>query len=1723
MKKYILGLLSAGLVLVPAWFTPVVASADTFTFPQYISPAAHDLCIAPAANLVDVCADINLAWAIQNTTLNGTQAQFNDLDTRLRTVTGIVIAKLLEISQGGGGGANSLRVTAPNGGEQWQLNSTHTILWTPYSPQQGINPAVTQVQAYLERRVNGNFVTLGKIIESGKASIHWLGDVDTYGNLAAPGTNYYVRLVNTVTGESDRSDSAFTIVAANTITASLRLNDSHDLSATTIPEGGQDVTATWTSNASSCNLGINSRIQGGYQQISDLAASGSRTIRLLPTTDSVSLWCNAVSPIEGAASDFVTVLPPVNNTTAPSVRVTSPNGGETISRGTLQRIDISVSGLSKISVALYKNDATYAWIGRDIPISGITNYGLSWTPANNIASGDVGTGATYKIYVIGYKADGTGTIEDKSDAPFTIINSTDTVAIDNLNNRNWNAGDTKTIRWNIALPANTPASASRQVILTLARTSDDGLSSEMIKQFPTLTGKTEVGETTLQLPSPGPFVGVSYRPGVYQIIVTVIPSSSQTDGRVAYSQSFTISAPTTTATAPVLSLRGVYGNDIQVDWTNASTASPSSYTVWRDSGTRGITFLDLATIGFPGYPACTTNTIGACSHEVPASTRSWRDAYAKAPGVYTYVVIANYPSSNDNRISNSVTATAGTNSTVTRPTNITNLTATVSGVNIVLTWTKPTGHAAYDVYRSTASNIPLDDSRTTALQYQLNKDAITFTDTRAQAGVTYYYTVVPLSADHLATGSNTNGGSNFATARVGAGNTATRANPVTNFTAVREGNNVRLRWTAPTAATAATGTNLNAGYTLYRRTTNNIAQYGTANGGIWLPIADLTHLDGATSNFLYPAGAPQAGQTYYYWIYTRGPNNAADNSAGVMTSVGPVGVTPTISSLTPATGPVGTRVTVSGTNIAQGDIVEFGSGAGGTGDTIAYAGTLDASLSFAVPGIGGCSVINADNTLGVCLAGALLGPGNYSVAIRKASDPHIVSNVRTFTTTAVATRALSVSNFAATRQNDGSIRLTWTRPTGDTIGTKYVIFRRTAGGYPDTSNGGIHVPITATEWIDNGSPDYQGVRLSNPSGAPLASQTYYYTIFTEGPRNGADNSGPTYATGGPTAATRANPVTNFTAVREGNNVRLRWDAPAAVTAANGANLNAGYVIYRRANSNLNEFGTASGGVWVSPVTTLTYLDTGGFLYPAGAPQSSQSYYYWIFTRGPQNGADNSGPVMATVASTATNPTYSLSTSVANNVLTATITRSPSTDTTSLTLQIDTNSLSVSGVTNSVQNLSLTTITAGSHTLYLKNGSTVVAQSAFTVPSAGATAPAISSISPTNGTVGTTITITGTNFAATGNTVTIGSVTAGTNLASSNGQIQVTVPASLESGSQYLVRVTANGVADVLTNIYFSVTAAASNPAVSVSSVSNSGQWTVGSSQSVNWSASSLSTGGLFTVYAAPSGAGAVLTLCQNIADSARTCSFTVPTGSSGSHDILVTYRKAGMQNVTNPTVTHTVTIATANRVPRNYTFTPSATTLVSGTSYNLDFSAIDDDGDPLTFSLTWSGGSTGVETKVVTCAAGTVCLARFPKTFVAGSHVLLVNVRDGRGGELQQQYTLPVSAPAITKVWQPSTDGWGPAYCNNDQDGDTTITRYRRADGKPLLCGTPSTSLPALTGSCDGYTDYNNAAATLVVKTAYDIAHNFKCVPANTSANLSQMASSLAAIQAILESLRSSF
>ena len=236
----------------------------------------------------------------------------------------------------------SLTLVAPNGGERWMLNSPNTVIrWTPDSDSRDI-------EAYLEKYENGSFVPVGKVIEAGKGSIYWFGEIDKYGNYAAPGDGYYIRVANKITGAYDRSDKSFTILPTDYMKVDLKINNSDG--PIRIPAGGTTVRLSWNT----VNVGKEGRCSfyGGdlAESIPNLPVVGERDIFVRENVYGYNYVLNLVcESTVGSRNDYVEVIP--SSVISPvSPKVLYPNGGETFVR--YQTQTLTWLNYSRLSVNL---------------------------------------------------------------------------------------------------------------------------------------------------------------------------------------------------------------------------------------------------------------------------------------------------------------------------------------------------------------------------------------------------------------------------------------------------------------------------------------------------------------------------------------------------------------------------------------------------------------------------------------------------------------------------------------------------------------------------------------------------------------------------------------------------------------------------------------------------------------------------------------------------------------------------------------------------------------------------------------------------------------------------------------------------------------------------------------------------------------------------------------------------------------------------------------------------------------------------------------------------------------------------------------------------------------------------------------------------------------------------------------------------------------------------
>jgi hypothetical protein len=319
--------------------------------------------------------------------------------------------------------SGGITVTVPNGGEQWEIGQLNTVTWAPYGYNPDVNPA-KDVSVYLFRP---GLSSAGRIMDTGKASLHTYFNINDYNTWAEPG-QYYVHVVNNATGAEDRSDALFTLLPRG---VDIKVNGS-DGPVTLTDNQRVTVSISTGANFTNCTLSGIRANPGGNPGITrgQAVAGGSSTSEgyaYAPTPgSSTAIYIECKKSDGSTRGDSVQVN---MAGIASSVQVTSPNGGESIPLNQLHRIQWSQAGLKTASVALYKNDQWFMWLEKDMNTQGGDGKnGIEWIPSYGLLGANSDSevpslGKVFKIYITGQKADGTGYVDDKSDAPFSFSSS----------------------------------------------------------------------------------------------------------------------------------------------------------------------------------------------------------------------------------------------------------------------------------------------------------------------------------------------------------------------------------------------------------------------------------------------------------------------------------------------------------------------------------------------------------------------------------------------------------------------------------------------------------------------------------------------------------------------------------------------------------------------------------------------------------------------------------------------------------------------------------------------------------------------------------------------------------------------------------------------------------------------------------------------------------------------------------------------------------------------------------------------------------------------------------------------------------------------------------------------------------------------------------------------------------------------------------------------------
>jgi hypothetical protein len=478
-----------------------------------------------------------------------------------------------------GTAAPTITVTAPNGGENWNVGSAQTITWTSVTLT-----AANTVKIEVSRDSGATWTT---VIAStpNDGTYSW--------KVTGPGaTTAQIRITGATTATSmatDTSDADFTIVQTITVTA---------------PNGAESWTAGTTQTITWTSVGVT-----GNVKIEVSRDSGATWTTILASTpnDGTQTWkvtgpgaTTAQIRITGAttATSMATDTSDADFTIVQTITVTAPNGAESWTAGTNQNItwtSVGITGNVKIQISR-DGGATWTTVLASTPNDGTQTWKVT------------GPGATTaQIKITGATAATAST--DTSDANFTIVQSI-TVTSPN-GGESWASGASQTVTWtSVGVTGSVKIQISRDSGATwatvVAATANDGTHTWTLAGYASTTARIKVSS------------------------LSTLATNDMSDA------DFTITgtaAPTITVTAPNGGENWNVGSAQTITWTSTGLTGNVKIEVSRNSGATWTTIIASTpndgthpwTVTSPGIATARIRITGATAATAVATDTSDAD------------------------------------------------------------------------------------------------------------------------------------------------------------------------------------------------------------------------------------------------------------------------------------------------------------------------------------------------------------------------------------------------------------------------------------------------------------------------------------------------------------------------------------------------------------------------------------------------------------------------------------------------------------------------------------------------------------------------------------------------------------------------------------------------------------------------------------------------------------------------------------------------------------------------------------------------------------------------------------------------------------------------------------------------------------------------------------------------------------------------------------------
>jgi hypothetical protein len=429
-------------------------------------------------------------------------------------------------------------ITSPNGGESWKVGTSHTITWS-YSDMVSNN---LTIEYSTDGGSNWTTIATGETCDG---NYTWASVPD------AMSTNCLVRITDANrVATTDTSDAAFEI-ATPTITVtspnggeSWIVGTQHNITWTSDGTVSNNLTIKYSSDAAHNNWAVVASAQandGTYNWTIPDDVSSTVKVRVFDA--------DRVTATDDSDADF--------SITAPTITITSPNGGESWIVGTVHEVTWTTSaGVGNLLTIQYSTDGGSTWT--NIATNQANDGSYMWSVADSESSQ-----AQIKLFDQNRPA-----TSDTSDANFTIATPVITVTAPN-GGESWIVGTDHNITW----------------------TTTGTFSNNLTIQYSSDGGSTWVTESTGEI-NDGTYTWTVSDAESSQALVRIYDANrpAATDDSDAV---FTIATPVITVTAPNGGEQWVRGKTENITWT--TTGSFSNNLTIQYSTDSGVNWTDIAT------------------------------------------------------------------------------------------------------------------------------------------------------------------------------------------------------------------------------------------------------------------------------------------------------------------------------------------------------------------------------------------------------------------------------------------------------------------------------------------------------------------------------------------------------------------------------------------------------------------------------------------------------------------------------------------------------------------------------------------------------------------------------------------------------------------------------------------------------------------------------------------------------------------------------------------------------------------------------------------------------------------------------------------------------------------------------------------------------------------------------------------------------------------------